>query len=156
MGMSKKVKRLLGDVLIIPLGDGTFGAGRVLKSPLVAFYDYRGNDIPDIYKIIKQKVIFKLWVMNYAITDGDWTVVGNLPLEPELTKEPLFYKRDSITKALSIYRNSTGEQYLAKLEDCAGLECAAVWEPEHVVDRLNDYFAGRPNKWVESLRPLRP
>lgn len=27
-----------------------------------------------------------------------------------------------------------------------------VWSPEHVEDRLRDHFAGRPNKWEESLR----
>ncbi|WP_448115483.1 hypothetical protein [Mesorhizobium amorphae] len=32
-----------------------------------------------------------------------------------------------------------------------GLECAAVWDPEHVVDRLRDPADGRPNKWVERL-----
>jgi len=33
-----------------------------------------------------------------------------------------------------------------------GLERAAVWGPSHVEDRLRDHYAGRKNKWVESLR----
>ena len=28
---------------------------------------------------------------------------------------------------------------------------AAVWDPQHVEDRLRDHFAGLPNKWVQSL-----
>ena len=42
---------------------------------------------------------------------------------------------------------------LAIAEECVGLERAAVWEPEHVEDRLRDHFAGRSNRWVESLKP---
>ena len=151
--MSKKTRRKLGDVLMIPLGDGSFGYGRVLEEPLVAFYDLRNNKPGALDEIVSKKVAFKVWVMNYAITDGDWPVLGNLPLEPELTTEPLFFKKDPISKALSIYRDSTGEKVPASRIDCEKLECAAAWEPEHVVDRLNDHFAGRPNGWVESMRP---
>jgi hypothetical protein len=39
----------------------------------------------------------------------------------------------------------------AKRKECVGLECCAVWDPEHVEDRLKDHFAGIPNKWVQSM-----
>lgn len=37
-------------------------------------------------------------------------------------------------------------------ELCKELEREAVWNPEHVESRLDDYYFGRPNKWVESLK----
>jgi len=37
-------------------------------------------------------------------------------------------------------------------KESQGLEAAAVWEPEHIEDRLRDHFDGKPNKWLESLR----
>jgi len=76
-------------------------------------------------------------------------------LSPESRTEPFFYKQDAITGRLALYHStfaSTNWERPASREECAGLEAAAVWEPEHVEDRLRDHFAGRPNKWVESLR----
>ena len=153
MSRKKNGSRNVGDVVAIPLGDGTFGFGRVLENALVAFYDYKSHRIESTDAITAAKVAFSIPVMKYALTSGMWAVIDNVPLDEDLLHEPLFFKKDPITKELSIYRDSTGEEVSATREECEGLECAAVWEPEHVVDRLNDHFAGRPNKWVESMRP---
>lgn len=45
-----------------------------------------------------------------------------------------------------------GGEEPASRQELEGLEVAAVWDPEHVEDRLRDHFSGRPNKWVESIR----
>jgi len=91
--------------------------------------------------------------MNRAVTAGIWPVVGNIPLEDALLVDRLFSKQDDISGRLTTYRSGTGEETPATLKECEGLEAAAVWDAEHIVDRLNDHFAGRANKWVESLRP---
>jgi hypothetical protein len=90
--------------------------------------------------------------MNYSVTDGIWPIIGHEPLSQELLQEPLLCKKDAITGQLTIYRDSTGEEISATQEQCEKLEIAAVWEPSHVEDRLRDHFAGRPNKWANSLR----
>ncbi len=151
--MAKNVRRNVGDVVSVPLGDGTIGFGRVLKGALFAFYDLRDSEVPSLEKIVSSKIAFKVWVMNYAVTSGDWPVLGNVPLEPELVIEPLFFKKDSITKALRTYRDSTQEEVSATREECEMLERASVWNPEHVVERLNAHFAGRRSIWVEHQRP---
>ncbi len=151
-GKRKKVKRIPGDILRIDIGDGAYCFGRVLETA-VAFYDIKSRTTLKAEEIISRPIIFTIWVMDYAITKGDWPVIGHAPLEESLKVEPLFYKKDSISKRLVIYRDSTGEEIPATPEECEKLECAAAWDPEHVVDRLRDHFAGRPNKWVESLRP---
>ncbi|MEM9658330.1 MAG: Imm26 family immunity protein [Planctomycetota bacterium] len=148
---SKRIKRTVGDVVSLTLSDETTAYGRVLTSPLMAFYDLNSDSPLSATEVVRAPIAFKVWVTNYAITDGLWHVIGHAPLEEELREEPLFFKRDALTKALSIYRDSTGEERPATVAECEGLECAAVWEPEHVADRLADHFAGRPNKWVESM-----
>jgi hypothetical protein len=40
----------------------------------------------------------------------------------------------------------------ATKKECIGLEREAAWDPTHVEDRIRDYYAGRKNKWVESLK----
>ena len=78
--------------------------------------------------------------------------MGHLEVPSTIDQSPPFFKKDDISGALSITYTGDDEK-AATQEQVRGMECAAVWEPEHVVDRLNDQFAGRPNKWVESLRP---
>lgn len=41
---------------------------------------------------------------------------------------------------------------LVSAAECEGLECAAVWSPEHVEDRLRSHYAGVPCEWALSLR----
>jgi Immunity protein 26 len=153
MAGNKKVRRTIGDVLAIPLGDGTYAYGRVLREPLVAFYDLRSNEILPLDAILVASIVFTLFVKNYPITDGLWPVIGKAQLSGELRKEPLFFKKDALSGALTIYRDSTGEEAPASQDECMKLERAAVWEPHHVVDRLQDHFAGRSNRWLDSLRP---
>lgn len=153
MAKNKRVRRKLGDLVVIPLGEGMNSFARVIMEPLIAFYNLRTSDIPSPETIIESPVAFAICVMNRAVTHGIWPVVGHVPLSEELLVEPLFFKEDPISGSLSTYRDSSAEEIPTTWEQCKHLECAAVWDPEHVVDRLNDYFAGRPNKWIESLKP---
>jgi len=147
---SRRVKRKPGDVLRIDLGEGESGFGRVLPGT-IAFYQAKSPPILSVEEIVNRPILFKIWVMDYAISNGIWPVIGHVPLTKELLVESRFFKRDAITESLTIYRDSTGEEIPASKQECEGLECAAVWDPEHVVDRLRDHFAGRPNKWLESV-----
>jgi hypothetical protein len=147
-----KQKWTVGDIVEVGLGGGEWAFGRVLKKPLMAFYNLKAAQPPPIESIVAAPVAFKVWVMNYAITDGDWSVIGHAPLTSDLEEAPAFFKRDPISHKLSIYFGR-GIERPASLKEVEGLECAAVWEPEHVADRLKDFFAGRPNKWVDSMRP---
>lgn len=149
MAKSKKVRRRLGDVVAIPLDDASYGFGRVLAEPLIAFYDLRSGEIPSLDTIVAAPIAFRVCVMNSAVTGGTWPVLGNAPLSEELLVAPKFRKRDPISGKITIY--CEGTETPATKEQCAGLECAAVWSLSHIVDRLRAHFAGVPNKWVRSL-----
>ena len=127
--------------------------GRVLKEPLVAFYDLRCRVVPRIEEIPTSPVIFKVWVMNHAVTSGRWPVLGNAPLTDDLLEPPAFFKQDPISGQLSITYVGGGDEVPASFADCLHLERASVWDPDHVEARLNDHFAGRKNRWFESMRP---
>jgi len=148
-----RARRNVGDVLKIDLGDGTFSFGRVLPEPLLAFYDSRSDTAPEIEEILSAKVLFIIWVMNHAITSGRWNIIGSLPLEENLKIAPNFFQQDPIDGSLTVYR--LGEETAATRQECEGLERAAVWDPEHIEDRLRDCYAKVPNRWVESLK-LKP
>jgi hypothetical protein len=149
---------LEGQIVRVDLKNGTHSFGRVLRFPFIAFYDHQIGDGEDlsIDVIVSSPIAFVISVMRYAVTSGRWPVIGRVRLTSELNEIPAFFKQDAVNGELSIYQEVPELAPLyerpATLAEVQGLECAAVWEPEHVEERLRDHFAGRPNKWVELLR----
>jgi hypothetical protein len=151
----KRVRRREGDILKIDLEDGRHVYGQVAREPLVIFFEGTFTEEMPLESVARLPVLFRLWIANHAITKGRWPVIGCQALEPENAAEPLFYKQDALNGRLSLYHSkfaATGYECPASLKECEGLECAAAWEPEHVIDRLRDYYAGTANRWAESLR----
>lgn len=149
----KRQKRTVGDLVQIQRPSGGVAFGYVLEQPLVAFFDHDATSVPDDpSQLLGEKIAFALWVMDSAVTSGRWKVLGNFPATDALRQlKPWFFKLDPISKKLSRTQDGSRE-VAAQPGECRELERAAVWDPEHVEERLDDHFAGRPNKWVESLR----
>lgn len=142
----------MGDVLSIQLSGSRLAFAWVLPDPLMAFFDFWSYaPPPPVEEIVVRPVAFRIWVMKYAVTAGLWPVIGHVPVPQALMEPPEFFKQDALSGRLSIYRTGEAERP-ASHEECSRLERAAVWDPQHVVDRLEDHFAGRLNKWVESMR----
>jgi hypothetical protein len=146
--MMKRKKRTVDDIVRVELDDGTHTYARVLPEATFAFYDCRTKQELPPDQIILRPILFKIAVMNHAVTKGRWLVIGHAPVDEALATLPCKFIQDPINPAVfSIYEN--GNIRAASRAECLGLERAAVWEPEHVEDRLRDHYAGRPNIWVE-------
>lgn len=138
-----------GNFVRIPLEGGMFGFGRVLRGA-VGFYDLRAAETPPLEEIAARPMLFKVWVMKYAIGRKYWQVVGNLPLTPELLIPWTFYGFDTISGEFWLYHQETAPlQIPATIDEVRGFESAGVWDPEHIEQRLNDHFAGRENIWAK-------
>ena len=149
--MAKRQSRKVGDILRIRLDDGGFSFARVLEEPLMAFYDLKSDSTPSLSEIVDKPIIFFIWVMSRAVKTGRWEVIGNVALDHELELPPKFFNQDALDKKFTIIYND--DESPATREECENLERAAVWDPEHVEDRLRDHYVGVPNMWVESLKP---
>jgi hypothetical protein len=90
--------------------------------------------------------------MNYAVTTGRWQKLGHASLSEELSKPTLFFKQDPINPKKLWISYPDGSERKATLTEIDGLERLAVWDPDHAEERLEDYFSGKPNRWVESLK----
>jgi hypothetical protein len=144
---AKRKKRIVGDVLKILLGDGTHVYACVLPDASYAFYDSRGTEEMAVELIANRPILFIVAVMDYAIKEGRWPVVGHISFDDEPVLPPKFIQ-DPVDKArFSLYENGVIKP--ATRQECIGLERAAVWEPEHVEDRLRNYYAGRKNEVLE-------
>jgi len=143
-----------GAFIEISLPNGKYSYGRILAKASFAFYSiYSDERVTDLNIIRKSNVLFINSVYKYAITKNRWKIIGVSEIEPELKNLPMEFIQDILNPTqFEIYNPNTGEINPAKMADCIGLEKAAVWEPEHIEDRIIDYFEGRPNKWVESLK----
>lgn len=148
----KKTRRKAGDIVKIRLEDNGICFAHILEEPLVAFYDRKiaADSEISLNEIVTLPVLFKVWVMNKAVTSGRWEVIGNVSPNEELLKPVKFFKQDRINKKISLYVNE--EDIPATYKDCVGLERAAVWGAQHIEDRLRDHYLGVDNIWVESLK----
>jgi len=134
----------------VSLGDGSHTYARVPPDASFAFYDSRTTEDMAIEQVTGLPVLFFVAVMEHAVKEGRWPVVGHVPLDNALQAPPKFIQ-DALNKnRFEIYEH--GQIRPATRQECIGLERAAVWEPELVEDRIRDHYARRKNKWVESLK----
>lgn len=151
----RRIRRREGDILKVNLGDGRHAYAQVSYDPLIVFFEGTFTEDMSLSDAAQLPVLFRVWVHNDAIKKGFWPVLGNQPLTAENAAEPFFYKQDAISGAVSLYHSAfadMGYERPASVSECEGLECAAVWDPDHILDRLRDHYAGLPNRWLENMK----
>ena len=112
---------------------------QMLKFPEIAFFD----------PLNPEKLLCRLWVHTSAYSKGRWRKIDKKPIPDYLAEEVPRFKKDHISGKISIHIN--GNDYPASYNDCVNLECAAVWDANHVEDRLRDHCEDKENIWVKSM-----
>ena len=133
--MNGKKRKLLkaGDLYAIPLPNGTFAFGRTFKDACIAIYKHIGKSIEDLPQIDEYQ--FTVGIYNDVLKSGVWPVVGYRPFKNDDEQwPPPMCVIDSISGEYSIYHK--GEFKSSNKSECEGLEVAAVWEAEHIIDRI--------------------
>ena len=159
----KKHQCIEGDIVRIDLGDGWYGYGRKLAS-VWAFYAFRCREGALPEEVLRKPVLFKVWASERkGLESGTWEILGNLPLTEEERKPVPFFKQDILDPThIAIYMSdspgldSEKEEIPATWEEIQGLEDMGVWYTPYIEDRLRDHFAGRPCKWGQGPKPLKP
>ena len=140
-----------GDILMISLAGDKFAYAHVSKkSPFIIFYDYFEDAPLQPEDIVKLPIGFRVGVYDDVLQSGRWPKVGWMD-SPQLSVNPPLFKQDSISGTLSIYHDDyadSGYERLATLSEVTGLERAAVWDADHIEDRLLCHFTGKSCKWV--------
>ena len=141
-----------GSFIKVPFNEKFHTYARVIAEKSFAFYDARTNQELTIGEIKNKPVLFIVPVFLSVVNSGRWTKIGTLPLESHFQKNPPMFMQDILLdpNILHIYENA--QMKPASRKECEGLERFAVWEAEHIESRLNDYYAGRPNVWVEHTK----
>lgn len=134
INQGKSRKRIkIGDVYAIPLPNKKYSFGRVFNDAGFGIYDHIGESIDDTP--INESYQFIVGVYNHAIKSGEWTFVENRPFNNvDESYPPPMCNIDSFTGEYSIYHK--GEIRKATKSECEGLEVAAVWDANHITDRI--------------------
>ncbi|HEX8705496.1 MAG TPA: immunity 26/phosphotriesterase HocA family protein [Myxococcaceae bacterium] len=139
-----------GTFLRIPLGDGSFGYGRVLEAPYNAFYHHRTREPDvDLDRIASKAILFRIAVRQASRLR--WVPIGWKELESQLAQPVIEFTQDIGDFRRCVIFDTDGNERAAEPQECIGLEPAAVWEQHHVEERLLDTFMGRPNAYLERL-----
>ena len=138
------IHREIGTFVRVPLADGSFGYGRMLMNPDMAFYDYRtAEPSADLDVIEAQPLVFTTSVRLRDI-DG-WTLLGARPLRGEVARPVVRFMQDLADHRKCVIFDTAGMKRDATPEECVGIERASVWDGHHIAERLLDHFMGRPN-----------
>jgi hypothetical protein len=135
----------------VPLADGSFGYGRVLSNPYVAFYNYRTTEpSSNLDEIGTKPVLFTQAVRLFGY--DRWANIGYRELEGEVAKPVVRFMQDLADFKKCTIFDLEGMERQATPEECIGLERAAVWDVHQIERRLLDTFMGRPNEDEIHLR----
>lgn len=133
-----------GTFILVPLADGTFSYGRVVKDPYIAFYDLQTpTPLSDLDAIAAAPVLFTVAVNSSG--RGGWSAIGAAPLEGEVARPPRYFIQDPFDLHDCTIFEVGGTSWPASPEECVGLEAASAWAARNVQNRLRDHFEGRLN-----------
>lgn len=121
----------------------------------MSFYDFNTtNPIYDLELIASKKVLFSVNVHKSAFKK--WEIIGRLPLPDEMKKYIPTCWQSIGDPEDCIISDEDGNEKKVSPNECVGLETAAVWEDNHVEDRILDTIHGRKNVWYEMLKVKTP
>jgi hypothetical protein len=136
-----------GAVVQIELPSGRYAYGRVYAEAALGIYS-QTTDEPRKPPIGSRDFQFIVGVYNKVLTSGKWPVVGEDPFgENEDPWPPPGCIIDSVSGEYSIYHH--GKTKPARAEECQHLEVTAVWDGDHIIDRI---LNGNESKYLKSLR----
>lgn len=149
--MIKKQRIIIGSILEINVENNYYVYAQVLGKANYAFFDYRTtNQLKDFTVLLDKPILFIASVYNDVVTQGHWLKVGKLELREDLEILPMKFIQDALhSDRFELYDSNTGESKPATKDQIKGLERAAVWEANHIVDRIRDHYNGVPCIWLQ-------
>ncbi|MDR3693813.1 immunity 26/phosphotriesterase HocA family protein [Mucilaginibacter sp.] len=145
-------KEIIGAFLRVPIDEKDHTYGRIISKLVYAFYDFKTDlEITNLELIEKSNVLFKLIIHRDAVTKGYWKIIGIKEL-PEDLKVPVPFFKQEIGNPDECSIVAEDESRKATQQQCVGLERLAVWEHDHIEQRLRDYYNGVRNNDTIALR----
>jgi Immunity protein 26 len=130
-----------GDVFQIPLPDGRYAYGRLYDDASVGIYRLI-TESPLHPPIGSRDFLFTVGLYRDILENGRWEIIGRDPFAPDESRwPPPYFVRDLISGQYQIYHRGLFRP--AEFGDIEGLEEAAVYDSDHIVDRILTDIANR-------------
>lgn len=130
-GRKKQIK--IGDVYAIPLPNGKYAFGRIFRDGCIAIYNHIGNYMEELPHT--EEYQFIVGVYKDILKSGQWPIVDSRPFKNEEESwPPPMCTLDIISGEYSIYHKGNFKK--SSKSECEKLEEAAVWEANHIIDRI--------------------
>lgn len=145
----------IGDLIKIPYKQGWHTYGRLLVDKSYAIYDCPSEeDRKDYNNIIQSDILFTAQVDVFAVKEGYWKKIVNIPLEDKLKN---FYPRYFNPSPTSMESRNFYEVYKDEIEDAirkdwiktGKIQLAGIHGRIHIESRINDYYNGIRNEYNE-------
>ena len=149
--MNTQKKWLPGNVIEILLEDESISYGLVIREPLIAFSRLTYSTKVEISAELFTDIAFQTWCHNESIGKNGWSIVGYINLSEISLPAENFYRYDPISQEFFHYIDNTNDIPVQR-EDCIDMECAAVWDKNHIEQRLYALKTGKSCIWLESLK----
>jgi hypothetical protein len=142
-----------GVILRIDVDGPRHAYARMLSThPYVAVYEGLTDADLTPEEVVQRPVLFVLAVFDGVYKTGRWPKVGAVPVEVAPVGIPEFFRQDMFNPSDCTIVDHLGNSRPATPLECAGLERSAVWDAEHVEQRLRDQDADRPNAYLEHMK----
>ncbi|NCU04807.1 MAG: hypothetical protein GXC73_12555 [Chitinophagaceae bacterium] len=158
MAKSKKKQQFIaGGFVEISVSNQRKVFGRLLPLFQVAVYDCVVEQYTPFSEkeIIKKPVLFYVGVYRGIVTSEKISIVGFKELtNEELTRiPPVFHQSEpNIEKCYLIYYD--GREERTTPEKCIGLERASAYSDDNIIQRVEDFYSGRKNFFVEMTKVI--
>lgn len=149
--MKKRQKYTVGSIVEIPINNGEYYCyGQLIGYGECAVFDFRSQEpLTDLSILDNAKTLFRVVIYRHVIGQGEWLKVGKRPIREEFKYFPDHYIYHDWNHRFFLYRVETGEIIRASKEECRGLERSAVWDSNHVEDRIVAHYNNMPYGWQQ-------
>lgn len=147
----KRQKYTVGSIVEIPINNGEYYCyGQLIGYGECAVFDYRSpQPITDFSILNDTRMLFRVCLYRHVIGSGEWLKVGKLPLREEFKTFPDQFIYHDWNQRFFLYKVESGEIIPASKEECRGLERCAVWDSNHVEDRILAHYNNTLCVWQE-------
>ena len=149
--MNKRQRITTGSILEINIENQYYVYAQILQNASCVFFDYKSPSPLNDFSILENKpILFIIAVYNDVITKGRWLKVGKLEIRKDFEILPLKFIQDAQhPDRFEFYNPNTGEITPTTKDKIKGLERAAVWDANHVEDRIKSHYLGTTSIWMK-------
>ncbi|RAJ77246.1 immunity protein 26 of polymorphic toxin system [Chitinophaga dinghuensis] len=148
-----KKKDHIGEVFRIPVEGKVHAYARVIRKLIFDVYAFFTEEEINIANLLERPVAFTIGLHVDVFKKSDWEVIGCVSLSEEETRRKIVFFRQGVLNLNDCWLvDLEGRETKVGPQDCIGVERLAVWDYEHVEERLRNLYMNKKDLMVEHMK----